>query len=90
MPAKNINNALQKLHASLETIEKPDQELLTLLKQLDDDIQRILTENPQNTDSPASMLADQLGNIGARFATDHPQLAPILQELADTLGKMGI
>ena len=90
MPAKNIKNSLKKLHTSLETIENPDQELVALLKQLDDDIQKILLENPENSDSPASALTDQVRALGTRFANDHPQLEPILRELADTLGKMGI
>ncbi len=90
MAKQNVRRLLEELHASLSKTENPDAELRALLKQLEDDIHQLLINNPENTASPASMLTEQLRALGTRFANDHPQLDPILRELADTLGKMGI
>lgn len=90
MPVKNIKSALNKLHASLEEIENPDQELMTLLKQLDDDIHQIIIKDRAKNNDASLAPMEKIRSIGAKFAADHPHLDPILRELADTLGKMGV
>lgn len=88
MPKENIKSTLNKLRASLEKIENPDQELTSLLKQLDADIQQILSKNEST--SVSNHLMERVQEIGARFASEHPHLDPILRDLADMLGKMGV
>ena len=81
-----LKETLSSLHERLEATEDVDPELADLLRTLDADIQKLLeTGEPE-----ASGLANRAENAVSRFAANHPQLEPILREIADALARVGI
>jgi ABC-type transporter Mla subunit MlaD len=89
MTAENLKESLKRLHANLESTGQVDPELKSLLKVLDDDIHKLLTQEAR--DAPeASALAEQAQSISARFAAQHPRIEPVLRDLANILASMGI
>jgi len=84
-----LKEAIRKLHETLRTADHVDPELQGLLQTLDDDIHAALhIERPDG--SPDSELEERARSLAARFASQHPTLEPILRDVADMLGKMGI
>lgn len=81
-----LKDTLANLHKRLEAAEDIDPELRELLTVLDGDIHKLLeTGQPE-----ASGLASQAESVASRFAANHPQLAPILREIADALARVGL
>ncbi len=85
----SLKDSLKSLHASLSTADVVDEELLDLLRQLDQDIKQLL-EQPPSTESTTYGLAERTQELTARFAAQHPKLEPALRELSNILGSMGI
>ncbi|WP_426103664.1 DUF4404 family protein [Massilia sp. TSP1-1-2] len=95
----NLKAHLQDLHANLAQTGDIDEELQSLLRQLDGDI-RTLLERRTAIDAPAAAvddaesqtfgLAERTQELTARFAVDHPRLEPALRELGRMLANMGI
>ena len=87
MPREALRENLTKLHTELESVENLDEELHPLLRRVADDIEKILgDEQPVETHPRRA----QLDEIALKFEADHPRLASVLGELADTLAKLGI
>ncbi len=89
MSTDALKEKLKELHAALaEAGSNPDPradgELQQLLHQLDGDIRTLLHKGGQPN------LASRAQSISARFAAQHPHLAPVLRELTDMLSSMGI
>lgn len=85
----SLKDSLKSLHASLSTADVVDEELLDLLRQLDQDIKQLL-EQPPSSESTTYGLAERTQELTARFAAQHPKLEPALRELSNILGSMGI
>lgn len=88
-----LKEKLKELHAAFAEAgsgsdPESDAELRQLLHQLDGDIRNLLHKSAENT--PESGLASRAQSISARFAAEHPRLAPVLRELTDMLSSMGI
>lgn len=83
---------LKSLHANLENTEEVDEELQSLLRQLDGDIKALLEKRAGEgaPDSTTYGLAERSQEITARFAAQHPRLEPALRELGTILSNMGI
>jgi hypothetical protein len=94
----NLKSHLKSLHANLAQTSDVDEELQTLLRQLDGDIRSLLerrtavatAEAQDFADSDTYGLAERTQEITARFAAEHPRLEPTLRELARMLANMGI
>ena len=88
MSKDHLKDKLKQLQLDLEATNKVDAEAKELLRGLDQDINHLLSkESAQaNTDE----LVAQAQTISAKFAAKHPQLEPLLRELIDILGNMGI
>jgi hypothetical protein len=84
-----LKEKLKELHSALESAESPDVELTQLLRVLDTDIQSLLAKQASGAGDAAG-LADRAQAISARFAAQHPRIAPILRELNDMLARIGI
>lgn len=85
MSTEALKDKLKELHAALAasgTDPNGDAELQQLLHQLDGDIRALLHKDNE--------LATRAQTISARFAVQHPRLAPVLRELTDMLSAMGI
>ena len=87
MPREALRESLTKLHTELESVENLDEDTHALLRRVADDIEKVLEEE-QAVEAPPRRA--HLDEIALRFEADHPRLAGILGELADTLAKLGI
>ena len=87
MHKENLRVTLEKLRLELDsTVHDLDDHLHTTLKEVADDIETALGDEPIEVRSGK----EQLQEMAVKFETDHPRLANILGELTDTLSKMGI
>lgn len=87
MTIDNLKNTLKELHAKLEASGNDDVEFKQLLQTLDNDIRHYQATEEAPPDSD---FAAQAQSLSAKFAAQHPTLEPILRELTDILGRMGI
>ena len=90
----NLKSHLKSLHANLAQTNDVDEELQSLLHQLDGDIRSLLDKRTaaaaQDADSDTYGLAERTQELTARFAAEHPRLEPALRELGRMLANMGI
>lgn len=90
MQAENreaLREDLKKLHAELPSAaENLDENLQALLRKVADDIEQIIGGDSVGPNSGR----DRLETLTVKFEADHPRLANILGEIADTLSKLGI
>lgn len=86
---ENLKESISKLHQSMKAIDNVDPELKDMLETLDRDIHLVLRKE-EKPDSDDSILAERARLLHAKFAAEHPTLEPMLREIADMLGKMGI
>jgi hypothetical protein len=81
---KELHTALAGAGAQNGGDARADTELQQLLHQLDGDLRALRQKGA------GSGLASRARSISARFAAEHPTLAPMLRELTDMLSSMGI
>ena len=81
-----LRENLKKLHTELASVEEFDEDLHTLLRQVADDIEKLLGDEAAEVHSVRAQLED----AAVKFEADHPRLAGVLGELADTVNKLGI
>jgi hypothetical protein len=90
----NLKTHLKDLRANLAQTGDVDEELQTLLRQLDGDIRTLLErradEAQEDEESQTYGLAERTQELTARFAVEHPRLEPALRELGRMLANMGI
>ena len=96
----NLKSHLKDLHANLAQTDDVDEELQSLLHQLDGDIRSLLerrtaivsdqAQSQPDTESQTYGLAERTQELTARFAAEHPRLEPALRELGRMLANMGI
>ena len=86
-----LKETLRQLHATLAHLGPVDEELQSLLRQLDGEIKDILERPPEPEYGTNTYgLAERTQEITAKFAAKHPSLEPTLRELTRILGNMGI
>ena len=95
----NLKSHLKDLHANLSQTSDVDEELQSLLRQLDGDIRTLLERRTAIAAAEAAQeigesqtygLAERTQELTARFAVEHPRLEPALRELGRMLANMGI
>ena len=93
----NLKSHLKDLHANLAQTNDVDEELQSLLRQLDGDIRTLLERRTtvaaaeaRAEESQTYGLAERTQELTARFAVEHPRLEPALRELGRMLANMGI
>lgn len=94
MATEDLKAHLKELHAGLAGAEVDD-ELRSLLLQLDVDIRALLerreAEIAAEVESSTTYgLAERTQEITAQFAARHPRLEPALRELTNMLNAMGV
>ncbi len=95
----NLKSHLKELHANLSETGDVDEELQSLLRQLDGDIRTLLERRTaiaaaeaqeEVADSTTYGLAERTQELTARFAVEHPRLEPAMRELGRMLANIGI
>ena len=94
MATEDLKAHLKELQAGLAHAEV-DEELRTLLLQLDLDIRELLERRQaaiaEEVESSTTYgLAERTQEITAQFAARHPRLEPALRELTNMLNAMGV
>lgn len=88
MNEKSLRELLNNLHEVLENTEKVDPETLKLVRELDEDINR-LVENGSAEDEFDNVV-DRAKSVETRFALEHPVAERFLREIIDALSRVGI
>ena len=88
MTDKNLKELLNSLHAVLEKTDEVDPETLKLVRNLDEEINRLVESDSAEGDF--DNVVDQAKSVETRFAVDHPVAERFLREIIDALSKVGI
>ena len=88
MTNQNLKDQLNKLHDVLEKTDEVDSETRELVRDLDDEINRLL--DPDSADDDYESVVDHAKAVETRFAVKHPVAERFLREIIDTLSKVGI
>lgn len=89
MPAEKLKKTIQRVHEELGKSQEVDEDLRRMLLELDRDIDRILTNEPGDTED-ADTISERVEEIASRFSAEYPRLEMLLREVSDTLAKLGI
>jgi hypothetical protein len=85
-PGERLRGELEKLHAELARARSVDEDSRALLHTLAADIERVLEQSGE----AGRGLRARVEQLAVRFETDHPRLAATLNQLTDSLARMGI
>ncbi|MBT8048561.1 MAG: DUF4404 family protein [Xanthomonadales bacterium] len=88
MKEQNLKELLNQLHDVLEKTDEVDLETLELVRDLDEEINRLV--DPDSADDDFDSVVDHAKAIETRFAVDYPVAERFLREIIDALSKVGI
>ena len=86
MSDKNLNELLSELNQALEKIDEIDPATRELVKDLDEDINRLLESGDEDIEG----VVNRAQVIETKFALEHPVAERFLREIIDALSKVGI
>lgn len=86
---KDTKTLMTEIHASLAKTDNLDPELREKLVAIDQEIQRLLEKDAENTFAYAA-LQESVRGLAIQFAQKHPNVALLIRQLADMLSKMGV
>jgi hypothetical protein len=89
MPGSDIKQTLARLHAELENTSDVDEDLKTLLRDVDADIHSLLKDDTHRPDDVHG-ITERLEEMAAGFAAQHPHTERFFREVIEALGRMGI
>ncbi len=94
MSSSQLDALLLELHQQLSAKTEIDESTQKLLRQVSEDIAPYLDEKEaqesESTSVDAELGSDSLKKMAVEFEADHPRLARTVNELADSLAKIGI
>ena len=85
MSSERVRELLKQLRRELDTTDV-DPETLSLVRELDGDIQELL----DSTENPVDALMRRAKAVEVRFAVNHRVAERILREIVETLARMGV
>lgn len=91
MPRQRLIELLDEIHTELEADRDGsalDDETAARLREVEQDIRGWLEDDEDKREAEA--FRGQAERAFVRFEAEHPTLANVLGQIADTLGKMGI
>ena len=88
MNDKSLKELLNSLHAVLEKTDEVDPETLELVRNLDEEINRLVESD--SPDDEFANVVDQAKSVETRFAVEHPVAERFLREIIEALSKVGI
>ena len=86
MSDENLRQLLAQVHERLGQAGSVDPQSREMLRTVMHDIEHALGGSGPAAAAPG----DRLESLAVRFEADHPQLAEVLREIIDSLGKAGI
>jgi hypothetical protein len=86
---RDIRQTLLDLHQELESTPELDDDLRTLLMEVDSDIHALLAAE-DHAHPGSEGLRDRLEALSADFAARHPNTETFFREVIHALGRMGI
>jgi hypothetical protein len=86
MADDDLRALLEQLHKRLGRAKSVDEGSRNLLATVSADIEGALVRSEEADAAHAPVLEE----LAAKFEADHPQLANVLRQIVDTLGKAGI
>jgi hypothetical protein len=89
MTQESLRELLSRVHDRLNQAGSVDSESRELLATVMRDIERTLGRGNAKSAS-AKANAPRLESLAVQFEADHPQLAELLRQIIDALGKAGI
>lgn len=87
MPSAKLRESLEAIRRELDAAGAMDEADRTLLEQVAADIERVLDEDDETT---PDTVRGKMEKAAVDFEAEHPRLARVMNEIADTLGRMGI
>ena len=90
MKSEHLKQLLTQLHEELVRTEQVDEELKSLLQNLNQDIHEVLSKEEAPDDPVFAALSERSQALSAKFAAQHPKLEPALREFGDMLERMGV
>lgn len=91
MSKEALEQRLTELHDELASATHLDPELRGLLRDVADDIETLLAEQPTGAGGASSDdVRNRIRQATVEFEAEHPHVAHILGDLADALTKLGI
>ncbi len=88
MTEKSLKTLLNELQELLEKTDQIDPETRKLVRDLDDEVNRLL--DPDSGEDDFDSVVDHAKSVETRFAVDHPVAERFLREIIDALSKVGI
>ncbi len=88
MPKERLNELLAQLHQELETTDELEADTREQLYAVSDDIRAVLDENRERANLDES--SEQLGALLVTLETRYPRLSAIVEQVVDTLARIGI
>lgn len=88
MPEKELKKLLSELQQELEKIDSISPETLSQVKELDADIDKLVSPDPDEGDSDS--VLESARSLKNQFAANHPEAERFLSQIMDTLAKIGI
>ena len=87
MPKSSLPRLLTKLHDALGDTESTNTDLQAKVSEFERSLKQQL-ENEAQVNSTS--LQDQINQLEAEFAAEHPTAERILREIMDVLGRIGV
>lgn len=88
MTDKNLKELLSELNDILEKTDSVDTETRGLVRDLDEDINRLL--DPESPDIDFDNVMDHARSVETKFAVEHPVAERFLREIIEALSRVGI
>jgi hypothetical protein len=88
MSDQKLKELLGSLQKTLENTDKVDSETLQLVRELDEDINRLL--DPESPEDDQDSVIERAQEVETQFAIKHPTAERFLREIIDALSKVGI
>lgn len=87
MQSRQLLDSVVELHSQLETTPDVDPEILSQVRELDEQMHLMIKSNELKAEET---LTEQLIALEAKFAVEHPTLEKMTREIIDRLSQMGI
>lgn len=85
-----LKRLLENVHAALEETRELDDETRELVRELDEDIHRLVESGEPADQDAYEGAVDKAKELQARFQAEHPVAERFFREIIDVLAKVGI